>query len=271
MVKKEGEVAEVEAKAIEEKVAVIEEKIAEAKAETPAQDLASQLEGLKRELEDARNEAKAHQRNVSKKEEELQAAKAQTTRNAGIDSRLEILTTMVADMMDKEPFEEEGQPKKRRSEEYLAKLEEVTKQSKQQADEISKQKHQQIVDEVLRQLNSAGLDAKAMETLEFATAENLFLKGKPEEGLEEVKKIVMTKTEAKKETKESPEEIKKRIREEVRKEILIERGELEAETGQPSVVNTRIEQIRKSYRENPNDPKAYREYREALGKGLFKI
>lgn len=249
MAKGKGEATVIEAKVVEaeQKAEKLEEGIAEVQTQVtqaqeegvPAQDLEQlkgKLESLQSQLTKAQEEAKAHQKNVSKKDSELQKLQAREARLDAIESKVGLIADGIADLMDRESSVDalEDKPQKRKSEEFRGKFEQTGQQAKQQAEQATRAQHQQVVDEVLKQLKSVGLDTTAMETEEFARAENLFLKGKAEEGLEEVKRIVMAKTEVKKvEPKESQEDLIKRIREEERKKLLIERGELDAETGQP--------------------------------------
>ena len=235
MAKEKGEVEAVDAQVVEaeKKADEILEKLetpqsTEAEAEEPAQDLEqlnSQLESLKKDLEKAQTESKAHQRNVSKKDEEVQKLQSRQT-NSVTKDEFTVLTQMVADLMDRDTAEGEEAPKQRRSEQYLKKIDESTQKQSDETKETAKRDHDLIINEVLAQFTLAGIDSNLMSTPEFTTAENLFLKGKSQEGLEEVKRVIATKTEAKPTEKE--------IEDRIIKKYLTKKGDLDAETGHPT-------------------------------------
>jgi hypothetical protein len=153
-----------------------------------------------------------------------------------LDSQIEVMATMLADLVDNVPAGEEDyeeKPKRRRSEQYLAKLQEASKKTEQAMLETQQQMFLRLANEADSLAKSAGLDME--KSPELREAYIRFLEGKPEEGLEETKKVVANMTEAKGKPKETDiEELKAKLKEELRKEILMEQGLLDADAGQPA-------------------------------------
>jgi len=209
-------------------------KATEVKAETPkTEDLQQRVVSLQKQLDEWQTTAKSHQKATEKEKAEVQRLQAQVTSVEAMRQRLEVLTQMVADMMDTTSSEEiEDKPKQRRSEQYLKRLDEATKKTQEEAMTAQQREHQRIINEVVAQLQTANLQIAAMDSEEFIKAKLKFLEGKPSEGLEEVKRIVQAKTEAK--PKETDEEKFERMYNERRKKEMKEKGELGAETGQPA-------------------------------------
>ena len=211
------------------KETVVEDKPTQPEVEkTPQEQLTealAEVESLTQDLQKAQTEAEKQRQGASKKGIEVQKLQGQLADITSLRTTLEIHTHMLADLIDGSSDDGE-KPDKRRSEDYLKNLKDSKDETLKATQETARQQHQVVIDEVMRQVQSVGLDTSALDSDEFMKAKLMFLEGKSEDGLEEVKRIVKSKAGEKQET---PEEMKERIR----KEILIERGELEAEIGQP--------------------------------------
>ena len=217
----------------------------ESKDESAQEDLQAQLDALKAEKEALTaerdkivEEAKAHQRNVNKKSDEISKF---DQRFEALEKRIEVMTSMLADVVDRDSENIEETPRKRRSEEYLSRLptREQEEQAKQKASYDALMKIAQDADKVAR---DAGLDMVSSPELEKAHL--YFRAGDGDKGLEEVKKVVSQKTEANKEPDE--DKINKLVEEKLRK-VMEEKGLLDVETGGPSAASDGWKEIQAKY------------------------
>ena len=231
MVTKEGEVIA--------EVGKVEE-LAKPAQEVPAPEveqakLSSELEKIQKELTEAREEAKAHQRNVTKKEQELQQYKKSDEKISGLEDKIEIITQMIADVMDKDSsLEDEEKPRKRRSEEYLAKIAEKDTERKKQVKQATDQEFYGIMSEADKLIKSVNLDME--KSLELREAYIKFLTGDIRGCAEEARRVVNTLTEAKKvpQVIESEAEKEAKLRDKITKEIYEAKGWNISDTGSPA-------------------------------------
>jgi len=214
---------------------MVEEKGAEAvKAQEAAQapeptmdELRTRISQLEGDVETAKGEAKAHQKFGEKTRAELERQRGLDDKVSKMENRLTIVTDMLAETLDRTSIEEsiEEKPQKRRSDEYLSRLER-TNAEKAEADRQSEQAYfQKKAAEADTLLRAAGLEMdKSPETKD---AYIQFLLGNPDVGLEEVRRVVSSRTEAKK--PDAEEAVEERAR-----KMLEERGQLDTDTGSPS-------------------------------------
>ena len=220
--------------------------------------LESEIATLKAELERARQEAKAEKQNVSKKERQLQSLRKQQEKIDGLETRLEVVTSMLADLVDRGDIEDEPQPKRRRSEEYLQKIQQKEKEKPKEPE--FPPEYIEAAAEADRLAKSVGLDME--ESDELAKAYRYFIKGKGDEGLEETKRVVEQIRKAQEESpkKKSIDELTDEEMEEIARKYMEKKGTLHTDAGTPTSkgrVFTR-QQIAKM------SEKEYEENREAI-------
>jgi len=202
--------------------------VSESEPETPTmslEDVQKELELTKAELGKAKALASEHERNVTRKANELQKRQDLEGRIDSLTKKVETQIAMLADVMDRESYEEEEpKPKQRRSEQYLARLKEDEDKRNKSTEATEEQRVNFVAGEIIRLTtpNNMQLD----ESPELMKAHNLWLTGKFDEALQEVKRVVQPKETP----KESEDELKARLKEEARKELLAERGELDTVT-----------------------------------------
>jgi len=214
---------------VEGKVAVTEP---EAVVEVALPDVASleaELEKTRQELENARREAKAHQRNVSKKDTEVQA---QRKIQESLGMRMDLLTDMIAEVMDKsESPDYEDKPQQRKSDVYKQRMAEA---KKSEVDAVTKTQEALIkthANEIIQLTSPKGLELD--KSPELLKAYNKWLTGDYEGAVEEVKSVMDKTTEVKEVVNQMSEEQFEKMYQERRKKERIESGELDAETGKP--------------------------------------
>ncbi len=228
-------VSEKEAPSAEVAKEVIKETPEATQAKAPSiEELTGKVTQLGADLEAARKEAKSHQEYGRKQHEELEKQKRLDTEVSTLKSQLQVQTEMIAAIMDKEGEVEETPevPKKRRSEEYLARIKQPPIVNPQQ------EAFMKVAEEADGLVKSAGLDME--KSPELKEAYRLFRVGMTsgyyigdaQDGLEEIKKVVekitqTPKTEAKKELSESEEE-------EIARKYMEKKGLLKSDTSLPS-------------------------------------
>ena len=187
--------------------------------QTELQKLQTERDTLQRQVADAVAEAKGHQKRAKRNEES-------ETRLSKMESNIEVLTSMIGEVLDKEPGELES-PKERRSEIYLKRLE-TEKKNQEQASQQETIRRLQRAD---AELKSVGL---AMETsVETKDAYIAFLRGDTDIALDKIDEIVKAKKiEAQ---KVKSEETAQKTKEEV-EELARQRIEplLKTDTGSPA-------------------------------------
>jgi len=223
-----------EAKVDEGQVETTEPEVTDAVAQVDTASLQSELEETRKALENAKQEAKAHQRNDSKKDAEVQNQKRVQD---ALSSRMDLLTEMIADVMDakNESSEFEGQTQQRRSEPYRQKMADA---KKVETDTFTKSQEATVksyASEIISLTTSKQMELDKSPELRQAYIK--WLEGDHEGAVEEVRSVV---TEVKKEDKPkepTQEEQFEKWYEARRKKEGIESGELDAETGQPKAGN----------------------------------
>lgn len=223
----------------------------EAQVEEPSvAELMDKIGQLTKDIEEARTEAKSHQSFGQRTKAELDKQVGLDGKVTGIETRLQVLTEMVADIVDRDEGEEVEAPKKRRSEEYLSRIPNPVNLAAE-ARKVSEAKFLATAREADGLAKNAGYEMATSPEMERAYL--LFRAGDADRGLEEVKKVLGTKTEA------DPEQYQKDVEEAGRK-YAEGKGWLKSDNGAPSGKSASEEQIRAAFRENPTDPKARADY-----------
>jgi len=203
-----------EAQALEAEATLPDPKVLQSELEALKQERAT----LQEQLASAVSEAKGHQKRVKRNEES-------ETRLSKMESSIEVLTSMIGEVLDKNEGEVET-PKERRSEIYLKRLE-TEKRNQEQA----------LQQETIRRLQRADAELKsvglAMETsTETKDAYIAFLRGDTDSALEKIDEIVKAKRiEAPKVKGEDEKKNKEEIEEKARQRI---EPLLRTDTGSPT-------------------------------------
>lgn len=236
---KNAEAVEAQAEVVEPKVPAVEE-------------LTSQIATLNTELEAAKREAKSHQEYGRKTKEELDRQRGLDTKVSGLETRLQVVADMIASIMDAGAEEEPEQPKKRRSEEYLARLNKEVKEVDPKQEDMRR-----AVVEADGLIKSVGLEMdKSPET---RMAYLLFRVGDYEAGLEEVRKVVEAKKPVQTEAKK--EDFDKAVQDAARN-LLKEQGLLVSDEGGPSAGSASFREAERKYAAGEMSTEAYRKIRE---------
>lgn len=205
---------------------VEEPKVEELEVKEPtAGELKIQLEQVRRDLTTAQEEAKAHQKFGTKAKAELEKQRKLDGRLDSLESTLKVLVEMQAESLDN-AGEGDLEGKQRKSEQFTKRLRDG------EADRVRSEQQAllSIAQEADGLLKSVGMD---MESDEALKAYNLFLKGKPEAGLDEVKKLVTAKKEAG--TNKETEEVRiERLANERFNKLLKDKGLDFSDTGLPA-------------------------------------
>jgi hypothetical protein len=217
---------------------MVEENKGEApEVQEPAQqeegDLRSQLSQLQQELEKAREEAKAHQREVSKKAAQLKEQEEFKANIKNIEDRMEVITAMLADIVDKDDLSE-AEPTQKRSSEYLKQLEEKEEKRKREQEKSLQQEFLLKAQEADRLAKEAGLDMESSPELEDALL--WFRLGEPDKGLKKVKEVT---SKMKAEGKPNEVDIEKLVEERLQAKLK-EAGLLTPEASTPSSSGERV-------------------------------
>ncbi len=190
--------------------------------------LKEKLANTEKTFEAAKQEALAEKQNVSKKERQLQEVRSQQGKIEGLEKRLEVVTSMLADIMDKGEYEEEPQPKRKRSEEYLSRI-----------PKPEEPKKLELPEEFVRAASEADVLAKSAglsveDSDELAKAYRFFMRGKGDEGLAEVKKVVGERKAKKEETpKKTIDQLTEEDEEEIARKYMEKNGKLHTDIGTP--------------------------------------
>lgn len=243
-----------------EKEEVVETQPAPTELDALRSELEQQLEQTKGERDAAIEESKKHQVSLNKKAQEVARKEALDEKVVALDAKLDVMATMMGDILDKGEFEGEEKPRKRRSEEYLTRLSEVSKTSKQQGQEAVQTSYQQRAVEADALARVAGL--KMDESPELNKAYIHFLKGEADIGLEETRRVVEgRKTEAK------PPVLSDEEKEEIARQVAEKKGNLRTETGGPSASSGTFQDTEADYNAGKVSIEEYTEARKK--RGLF--
>ncbi len=202
--------------------------------ENKANQLETDLANARKEAEAARREAKSHQEYGRKQHEELEKQRGLDTKVSGLETRLEVVTEMLADIVDRGEQEDVAQPKRRKSEEYLARIKPAPVVNPQV------EAFNQAMSEADGLIKSVGLEMDKSPELEKAYLWFSVYNG--QKGLEETKKVVeakkaeATKVEPKVEPKTEAKkvELSDEEKEKIAREYMIKHDLLKSDTGLPS-------------------------------------
>lgn len=240
-----------EEKPPEEKTPTLEEQLATAKAEK---------ETLTKERDEATKGLKTAHSRLTEKDKEIRGKNAVNTRIDGLEETIRIL----AGMQDERLASGELDEGKRAD--ALVKFDDIVKRQKADREQETVKAQQE---EDFKHRDELWSKAKEFGTYEendsVAEIYDALIEGKTYKAERILGKLERTKTTDTKEKKvESEEERINKLVEEKLLQKMQEKGMLESETGGPSGASPDDEQIRKNFRENPTNPKAYREYHAYL-------
>lgn len=242
----------------------------EKEGQTPPQPSAEeQLNALRLELENTRtelgkvqDEAKAHQRVVSEKSEELRKREESENRVTELTARMDVLTTMIADIYDRGGESEVEPPHRRKSEELLRPLQD---RGRLEREKISQQAYYSKAQEADKLAREVGLDMETSPELE--TAFLFFQTGNAEKGLAKTKEVVgrMKTEKAAGKPKETEEEMRARLKKEIEQQIREEGKYLIPESGSPSTTSSGFKEIEAAFAKGEIGQKEYNEARKKEG------
>lgn len=243
-----------------EQVSNLEEKVTEANEESQGKEtlesLKAELENTKKDLDKWMNEAKANRSGMSTLTKKVNDYKA-------LNTKVDTMATMLADLMDNIPNEEDGdKPKSKKGAEYLSRIqkqsEELTKTEREEQERYIRGVGKQIFDLT----NGAGMDLK--DSAELRGAYVKWLEGDFDGALEETKKTLTSKP------RETEEEKRKKWIEEGKRQALEGSGSLNTDTGSGARANLSFsrEQIEKMSAEEYK--KKEPEIKKAIAEGRLK-
>ena len=214
--------------------------------------LKTQIQELQTQVASSVTEAKGHQKRAEKN-------KAESARLEKIEKQIQVLTSMTADVLDKEDFSES---KERKSETYLKHLK-----------DSDEQRVLSLLKGADKKLKDIGLDMQNSD--ETQRAYNKYLLGDMDGCLEEVDRLIDGKKAEATKSKETEElEVKKRVDEEVRQKMEA-KGFLGTDTGGPAggggkaYTTKEIEEMDiPTYRKN--FPEGYGDVLKAIQEGRIK-
>ena len=213
--------------------------------------LKAEVEKSSKTAEKAQNDAKSHQKAA------LEAGRWKAKID-GIEAQIGVLAEILEERQPESEGYEVPKPK-------ITFQERLKEKNKNQPDPqiVEADAHRKSVTQEIIALTD-DKDMPFNKTPEFDRAYDKWTKGDEDYALELVKEITEKMTKAKEEPSEV-DELKKKM-ESMEKELKIAKGELDAETGLPGGSTPNEAQIRKNYRESPEDPKAYRAYHDLMAR-----
>jgi len=227
--------------------------------EPTVDELKSELEKTQQLLDAAKQEAKAHEANVTRKANELAKREALDTRIGELHSRVEVLTTMVGDLIDSQgtPSEETSDeaPKRKRSEEYLSPL-------KQEATRRQQEEYNQRADTQWGRLEGLGITKEddvywdVLQWLSQGQLERAEIKLNKLEAAKNKEQVEPPKAEAK-------SELTQEQKDEIVREYLEKQGALVTDIEGPSAISPKKADIIRRYAQG--DPSVSEEqYEKAM-------
>lgn len=211
--------------------------------------LEAQLQELKNQLTQKEDSYKGLQTKLNQVNDELKKRGLSESRLDTLEQTQRLLVTMLSerDNIDLDTIPQESKT------DYLKKFDEVINQRNQttRQEELTAK-----VREYQGRTESLNLDVTSEEYLEIR---DLVIEGKFDRADRKLAKLEKKVDEPKIDL----EAERTKIREEERKKLLIERGELNAETGQPSGASLGYNQIRDAWIADPNNPAKRDEYMKA--------
>ena len=249
---------------LQEKVDEAQEKLDEIEEQSPdsegaqedIESLKSELVSARQEIEKWQKEAKAHQSTATKKSQEAQNLRNQEARINALDAKLDIIAEIIEEQRTTEDYEEKPQ----RKPSYRDRIQNLDKPQVNEQEQRMREYAQEI-----KSILPEGV--RFDEDDRFENAYLLFMAGKYDKAVKKTKEIVDKMAEENSKEKTQEDERAKEIaalKEEIEKLKGVKSGKLKSETGLPSGAAVNKEQIKKNYRENPGDPKAFRAYHQMM-------
>lgn len=220
--------------------------------------LQSEKESLTKERDEATKGLKTAHSRLTDKDKEIRGKNAVNTRIDGLEETTRVLVGMLNERLASGELDESQKT------DYLAKFDAVVKEQKATSDQAVVKAQQE---EDYKHRDELWSKAKEFGTYEendnVAEIYDALMEGKTYKAERIIKKLEKTTDTKEKKVESEEERINKLVDEKLRLKME-EKGMLESETGGPSGASPNDEQIRKNFRENPNDPKAYQEYHAYL-------
>tara|TARA_Y100000310_G_C20632610_1_gene789443 strand:- start:808 stop:1560 length:753 start_codon:yes stop_codon:yes gene_type:complete len=202
-------------------------------AEEQVKTLRAELQEVTSEKERLEGGYKGLQRTISEKDRAMQSQSNSNSRISAMESNIQVITDMVADVVDRADIDEGELPKKRRSDEYRERHQQT--ESETDTPNIREQEWTRVAVEADGLAKSVGLDIASSP--ELSNASYMFRAWDERAGLEEVKRVVAEKkskgTEANTDNQQSFDD---KVQEEVRKKMQ-EKGLVETEVPSPSAAS----------------------------------
>uniref|UniRef100_A0A6M3KW19 Uncharacterized protein n=1 Tax=viral metagenome TaxID=1070528 RepID=A0A6M3KW19_9ZZZZ len=226
-------------------------------AQTP--DLASltaERDTLKTELDKWQKEAKSHQSNFTKTQQELKRFQNIESRIGSLSDKLEVLGEYISAGKERDVEESDEKPKVN----VVQKMGEVDKKRTQET-------FNKLAYQADREAYKAGLDIN--DAPELAEARKMFQRGLPDEGMEEVRRVVTNLNvkpiaEAKKLGEKQPE-ISEDEEEKIAKRYMEKKGLLKTDTGTPSSGGQSWSDVRAAYARGDLTTEQYSSERKRRG------
>jgi len=202
------------------------------KPEPTTEELMSKVSQLEVDLEAARREAKSAQKFVGETQKELAVQRGREDKISGLENRLQVVTEMMADLMDRGEEEPLEPSKKRRSEEYITRLKDTDTKQDKESQENARRQFTDTLMAYQKRTEALKLDEESEEYLEI---QSLATRGDFKLADTKLKKMEKLQSEPKETEAERKERYDKEV-EEKALEILREKypGVLVSDTSVPS-------------------------------------
>ena len=202
----------------------IQEVPVEQTAQEDVASLKTQIADLQKKADDAFKEAKAHQSNFTKTQQELRKSQDISSRIETLAAQMEVLGEALAVTGKRMVTDNTGEAEQPAID--------VKKRMAEASTKITQARLAELARQADREAYKGGYDIETAP--ELTQARQLFQRGLPEEGLEEVRKMVAGKGEAPKKPAKSVDELTDGDREEIARKYMEAKGMLKTDTGAPS-------------------------------------
>ena len=230
-------------------------------SETKEEDaIRTELETLRKEKEDLLNELKTHRATRSLDDRSINeirklVSRVEEKQTARLDALAEIIEARA--LSETEAYSE---PQKPKSLSYKERMQEIDKKYQSTEAEFQTQRVKGIATEILKLTKPLNLELDKSEELSKAYIK--WLERDYEGALNFVKETVTKMTEKKNNPVEDERDKKiAELEKRLAKAEALAKGELNSETGLPRGAAKDDKTIKENYRNNPNDPVAYREFK----------
>ena len=222
------------------------------------EELQKQLDEYRQKHELSDKEARGAQAKVTELNRKLKEISNTDSRIEAINERIELLAAAFASGQSPDSFADPESRKPILDELKRMKAQEEAKKKEEQV----RQAQDEYVNKATEMLNQAIESGIAKDSEEYEDMFDYLKKGDDVSARRVMRNFKKNKVEGDKVENKEVEALKKEV-ERLKK---IASGELDTETGHPSGATTNEAQVRKNFRERPNDPKARNEYYNLIKK-----